>query len=152
MDFAKSPLQTSTSGTTVLLVDDNNDDRKYWSDALRSSSFPYSVLEASSAEAGLNICRNKKVDCVVLDFDMPLSGFFTLVELIPDRERPNIPVIILTCLVHPVLCELTKHNGAQDWLVKQHTSAEDLHHAIQKAIASVKSILKNSEPRRESSL
>jgi len=40
----------------------------------------------------------------------------------------------------PVLSELTKQNGAQDWLVKQHTSAEDLDHAIQKAIASVKSL------------
>jgi DNA-binding NarL/FixJ family response regulator len=90
------------------------------------------VLEASNDEEGLNILRNQKVDCVVLDVDMPMCGFFTLVELVPDRERPKIAVVILTCLVHPVLSELTKHNGAQDWLVKQHTSPEDLDHAIQR--------------------
>lgn len=132
--------QAPTTRTTVLIIDDSYNDRKYWSDALRSPSFHYSVLEASNDEEGHNILRDQKVDCVVLDFDMPLSGFFTLVELVPDRERPKIAVIILTCLVHPVLSELTKHNGAQDWLVKQHTSAEDLDHAIQKAIASVKSL------------
>jgi phosphoserine phosphatase RsbU/P len=131
---------TPTTRTAVLIIDDNYNDRKHWSDALRNPSFHYLVLEASNAEEGLNILRNQKVDCVVLDFDMPLSGYFTLVELVPDRERPKIAVIILTCLVHPVLSDLTKHNGAQDWLVKQHTSAEGLHHAIQKAIASVKSL------------
>jgi DNA-binding NarL/FixJ family response regulator len=103
-------------------------------------TFPYVVLEASDAEEGHDILRRQQVDCVVLDFDMPLSGFFTLLELVPDRERPKMAVIILTCLVHPVLSDLTKHNGAQDWLVKQQTSAEDLHRAIQKAIASVKSL------------
>jgi CheY-like chemotaxis protein len=136
-DFVESP---PTTRTTVLIIDDNYNDRKHWSDALRGPSFHYLVLEASNAEDGLNIMRTQKVDCVVLDFDMPLSGYFTLVELVPDRERPKIAVIILTCLAHPVLSELTKHHGAQDWLVKQQTSAEDLHHAIQKAIASVKSL------------
>ena len=139
MDVAKS---TQEPRTTVLLIDDNDDDRKYWSGVLRSPSFHYSVLEASSGEEGLNLCRDKKVDCVVLDFDMPLSGYFTLLELVSDPKHPQIPVIILSCLVHPVLWELTKHNGAQDWLVKQHTSAEDLHRAIQTAIAAVSSLSK----------
>jgi len=134
------PESTPTTRTTVLIIDDNYHDRKHWSDALRGPSFHYFVLEASNAEDGLDILRNQTIDCVVLDFDMPLSGYFTLMELVPDRERPKIAVVILTCLVHPVLSELTKHHGAQDWLVKQHISAEDLHHAIQKAIASVKSL------------
>ena len=132
--------QTPTTPTTVLIVDDNYHDRKHWSGALSSLSIPYVVLEASDAEEGHDILRRQHVDCVVLDFDMPLSGFFTLLELVPDRERPKIAVIILTCLVHPVLSDLTKHNGAQEWLVKQQTSPEDLHHAIQQAIASVKSL------------
>jgi DNA-binding NarL/FixJ family response regulator len=117
----------------VLIIDDNYNDCKYWSNALRESSFDYLVLEASDAEDG-------RKNCVVLDFDMPLSGFFTLIELVPDRERPKIAVIMLTCLVHPVWPELTKQHGAQAWLVKQCTSTDDLHHAIQKAIDSVKSL------------
>jgi CheY-like chemotaxis protein len=137
VDFAES---TPPTRTTVLIIDDNYNDRKYWSNALRESSFDYLVLEASDAEDGRKILQKQKVDCVVLDFDMPLCGFFTLIELVPDRERPNIAIIMLTCLVHPVWPELTKQHGAQAWLVKQCTSTEDLHHAIQKAIASVKSL------------
>ena len=130
MDCAES---TPPTRTTVLIIDDKYNDRKYWSKALRESSFDYLVLEASDAEDGRKILQAHKVDCVLLDFDMPLSGFFTLIELVPDRERPKIAVIMLTCLVHPVWPELTKQHGAQAWLVKQYTTAEELHHAIQKA-------------------
>ncbi len=137
MNFAEPAPPTRT---TVLIIDDNYNDRKYWSNALRGPSFDYLVLEASDAEDGRKIWQNQKVDCVVLDFDMPLCGFFTLIALVPDRERPNIAIIMLTCLLDPVWSELTKQHGAQAWLVKQHTSAEDLHHAIHKAIASVKSL------------
>ena len=137
MDFSES---TPPTRTTVLIIDDNYNDRKYWSNTLRESSFDYLVLEASDAEDGRKILQTQKVDCVLLDFDMPLSGFFTLIELVPDRERPKIAVIMLTCLVHPVWPDLTKQHGAQAWLVKQCTSAHDLHHAIQKAIDSVKSL------------
>ena len=108
MDCADS---TPTTRTTVLIIDDNYNDRKYWASALRESSFDYLMLEASDAEDGRRILQKQKVDCVLLDFDMPLSGFFTLLELVPDRERPKIAVIMLTCLVHPVWPELTKQNG-----------------------------------------
>jgi hypothetical protein len=40
-------------------------------------------------------------------------------------------------LMHPVLSEVAKRYGAQEWLVKQHTSPEDLAQAIQNAVASV---------------
>ncbi len=137
VDFAEF---TPPTRTTVLIIDDNYHDRKHWSNALRGPSFNYLVLEAPDADDGRKILQNQKVDCVLLDFDMPLCGFFTLIELVPDRERPNIAVIMLTCLVHPLWSELTKQNGAQAWLVKQHTSTEILHHAIHKAIGSVKSL------------
>ena len=137
---AMNSESTPPTRTTVLIIDDNYNDRKHWSNALRGPSFNYLVLEASDAEDGRKILQNQIVDCVLLDFDMPLCGFFTLIELVPDLARPNIAVIMLTCLVHPVWSELTKQHGAQAWLVKQHTSVEDLDNAIHKAITSVKSL------------
>ena len=74
---------------------------------------------------------------------MPESGFFALLELVPDRERPAVAVIILTHLVHPNLAEMAKHNGAQAWLLKKHTSAEELSTAIQQAMSFVKSTRKH---------
>jgi CheY-like chemotaxis protein len=77
---------------------------------------------------------------MVLDLDMPESGFFTLVRLVPDRKRPQIPVIILTHLNASTLFELVKKYGACACLVKQHSSTEDLASTIQQAVMSVKSM------------
>jgi DNA-binding NarL/FixJ family response regulator len=76
---------------------------------------------------------------VVLDLDMSESGFHVLFDLVRDRTRPLIAVVILSHLLLPNLLEMAKRNGAQACLVKQATSAQDLDHAIQKAVASVRS-------------
>jgi DNA-binding NarL/FixJ family response regulator len=72
---------------------------------------------------------------------MEESGFKALVDLIPDRKRPEIAVIIFTRLVNQTLAEIAKHNGAMAYLVKQHTSAEELDTAIQRAVCAVKYML-----------
>jgi CheY-like chemotaxis protein len=136
MSHPVSPRATDTA--TILIIDDNEDDLRHWSDALRRVCGNYTVLESSSAVAGLDVCLTNTVDCVVLDLDMPESGFHVLLELIPDRQRPRIAVIVLTHLPHPNLFEMAKHNGAQACLLKQSTSAEELLRAIQQGMASVK--------------
>ena len=65
---------TAVAVTTVLLIDDNDEDRKYWGEVLKKSSLNYMVLEASSGDAGLDLCRSHQIDCVVLDLDMQESG------------------------------------------------------------------------------
>ena len=138
MDLALAPQPVSAS-TKVLIIDDNEEDLKQWARALTSSASNYAVLESSSAESGLALFQENVVDCVLLDLDMPVSGFHALLELIPDRTRPQIAVIILTRLHHPNLFDMAIHNGAQACLLKQRISAEDLDTAIQQAIAAVKS-------------
>ena len=130
----------STAHLTVLLIDDNEEDLKHWSDALKRSSTNYTVLESSSATAGLDLCRAQTVDCVVLDLDMPESGFHVLLELIPERQRPEVAVVVLTHLPHPNLFEMAKHNGAQACLLKQSTSPQEFEQAIQQALGTVKAM------------
>ena len=132
------PHAKFTTSLTVLLVDDDELDRSHWSDTLRNLGRNYTVLTASDPEAGLATCRNRTVDCVVLDLDMPGSGFNALLALLPDPKQPPVAVIILIRLVYATLREVVMNCGAQDWLVKRETSAEHLDTAIQRAVASVK--------------
>ena len=136
----RHPPQLSTTFTTVLVIDDDEDERKYWCEALKHTIHNYTVLEASNGQSGLNLCRSQRVDCIVLDLDMPESGLYVLFSLIRDRTRPQIAVVILTHLLAPNLLEMAKHNGAQVCLVKQATSAQDLENAIQNAVGAVRSI------------
>ena len=124
---------------TILLIDDDRKDRTYWASALRNCSQHYTVLEADSGESGFDLFRRHTVKCVVLDLDMPESGFFTLLHFIPDCERPQVAVVILTKLMQPTLLNLAKNNGAYACLVKDLCSPEDLAMTIQQAIAAVRS-------------
>ena len=139
MDLAVNPPERLTTLTTVLIIDDNDGDRRYWCEALKHSVHNYTVLEASKGQLGLDLCRSQRVDCIVLELDMPESGFYVLFDLIRDRTRPQIAVVILTHLLAPNLLEMAKHNGAQVCLVKQTTSAQELENASQNAVAAVRS-------------
>ena len=138
MALALAPQPVSAC-TRVLIVDDNEEDLKQWSRALTSSSSNYAVLESSSAQSALALCQENVVDCVLLDLDMPVSGFHALLELIPDRTRPHIAVIILTRLNHPNLFEMAIHNGAQACLTNKPRRRCPSHVTIQQAIDAVKS-------------
>ena len=127
-----SPPQPST-GSTVLVIDDDEGDLKDWSDKVRKLPGNLTVLTAHDCKSGVEMCRDRKIDCVLLDLDMPESGFEALLELIPDRKHPQIAVIVLTHLPNPVLGELAKNNGAMGFLYKQRTSCKDLATAIEQA-------------------
>ena len=141
----QSSSPTTTSGKsecTVLLIEDDSEQLAYWASALRNCSSHYAVLEAASGEEGLDLLKYQKVDCVVLDLDLSTSsGFQFLFELVPNRNRPEIAVLILSRLQNPTLEKVALENGAQVYLIKQHTSAEALDKAIQKAEAAVASAL-----------
>ena len=123
---------------TVLIIDDDPQDLTFWSAGLLDISPDYAVLKADTLEAGVDLCRSTKVDCVVLDLDMDdASGFEALVSLVPDRARPTIPVVILTRLASRTLHDLAREHGAHACLVKRQATAKDLDECIQKAIESM---------------
>ena len=124
---------------TVLLIDDNPEDRKSWAAALSNHPLEFLVLEADCGESGFKLCERQHVDCVVLDLEMPESGLFTLLRLIPDPTRRHVPVVILTKLAQPALLKLMKNLGAYECLVKDYCSAEKLATTIHQAMASTKS-------------
>ena len=124
---------------TVLLIDDNAEDRNFWSTALKTSPFGFYVLEADCGESGLKLCERQHVDCVVLDLEMPESGLFTLLRLIPDPTRRHVAVVVLTKLAQPALLRLMKNLGAYECLLKEYCSAEKLANTIGQAMASAKS-------------
>src|SRR4051812_14232804 len=124
--------------TSVLLIDGDSTDRIGFATHLKSCSPDYHILEAKDGEEGLAIFRSRRIDCVVLEIDLPdQSGFEVLMTLIPRASKPHIAVIVLTKLKHGGLWELAKRNGAYVCFVKQHTTGDDLDRAIQRAIGFV---------------
>lgn len=127
-----------SSAPTVLLIDSHKEDREYWAHRLAIRSPEYVVLEADTGEAGLAICRWQRVDCVLVELDLPdMSGFEVLIKLVPRARHPEIAVIVLTRLALKPMGDLALKNGAQGYLVKSHISGDALSRAIHEAIGRV---------------
>ena len=124
--------------TSILLIDGNDTDRRYFAYQLKGRSPEYEILEAADGEAGLALYRSRRIDCVVVTLELPdQSGFKVLVDLVPIASRPNVAVILLTNRLQRGLREIARQNGAYACFMKQFMSKEDLDRAIQRAIAFV---------------
>ena len=136
--MAMSPTNRELPPSAVLLIDGNDADRKNFADQLKRRSPNYKILEATDGEAGLTLYRSQRIDCVVVERELPdQSGFKVLVELVPIASRPNVAVIMLTSSLHRGIRELARENGAYAYFVKRFMSEKDLDQAIQRAVAFV---------------
>lgn len=80
--------------TTVLVVEDNGDLRKFLYSILQSM---YNVLLAENGKAGLLMTRTEKPDFIITDVTMPVMDGITMIkEIKQDHDLVQIPIIILS--------------------------------------------------------
>jgi CheY-like chemotaxis protein len=80
---------------TVLLVEDNEDNRIVYSTILRH--FGYRVMEALNGEEGIATARAEKPDLILMDISIPIiDGWEATQVLKHDPETRKIPIIALT--------------------------------------------------------
>ncbi|MCO6051285.1 response regulator [Mesorhizobium sp. RP14(2022)] len=94
------PVPFDVSGARVLVIDDNPVNREILTEQLRSWGFESAAAESGAvglafleraAEVGL------RVDCVVLDYQMPgMSGADVARAMSADTRKSPIPIVLLT--------------------------------------------------------
>ena len=83
------------TGKTVLLVEDNEDNRIVYSTILRH--FGYRVMEALNGEEGIAKARAEKPDLILMDISIPIiDGWEATQVLKHDPKTNDIPIIALT--------------------------------------------------------
>jgi DNA-binding NarL/FixJ family response regulator len=136
--MADTKLPRARFARTVLIVDAFKEDREYWAQRLHISSPNYVVLEADSGAAALAVCQSQRVDCVILEMNLPdMAGFGLLIKLVGNVCHPEIAVIMLSRVDLAPIAELATDNGAQAFLVKSRASGDQLNMVIHHAIATV---------------
>jgi two-component system invasion response regulator UvrY len=119
--------------TRILLVDDHPVVRHGIKQVLTGAFHPALVGEASSAEEGATELKNSPWDVIVLDLALPgMSGLDWLREL--RRERPSVPVLILSMYQPSQFARRAIHAGASGYLTKDSHPTE-LVRAVAEVIA-----------------
>lgn len=83
------------NGRTVLLVEDNEDNRTIYRVMLEHSGF--AVLEAGDGAEGIRQVRQERPDAVLMDVSIPIiDGWEATRILKQDPTTASIPIIALT--------------------------------------------------------
>ena len=103
--------------STVLVVDDNQDNRDLISRRLQRTG--YNVLVAENGPEGLEAVRKGGVDLVILDVMMPgLSGIDVLQILRQTHSAAELPIIMATARDQSEDMVRAFSNGANDYVTK----------------------------------
>ncbi len=81
------------AGRTVLLVEDDADNRELMIEVLESSGF--GVVAAPSGAQGIALLRARRFDVVVTDVGMPGVGGLDVARA-AKAARPDVPVLVVT--------------------------------------------------------
>jgi two-component system cell cycle response regulator DivK len=88
------------AGELILLVEDNEKNRKLLRDVLRVTG--YETVETTTAEEGLEIARARRPAVILMDIQLPgMDGISALRRLRIDPTTQRIPVIAVTASAMP---------------------------------------------------
>jgi CheY-like chemotaxis protein len=90
-----APGIMAAKNTTVLLVEDNEDNLLIYSTILRHSG--YTVVEARDGQAGIDAAKAEKPGLILMDVSIPvMDGLEATRRLKADPSTKDIPIIALT--------------------------------------------------------
>jgi len=102
---------------TVLLVEDNEDNRFIYATALRYVG--YEVIEAVSGTQGIEQARTHRPDLILMDISIPdVDGWEATIVLKADPLTRAIPVIAVTAHVLPGDERRSMEAGCDGYLAK----------------------------------
>lgn len=100
---------------TILVVDDEADQRKILAGYLKKKG--YNVIEAISAEQGIELANKNMVDLILTDFKMPdKTGLDLLKEV--RAKNPEVAIVIMTAFGTIESAVEAMRAGAYDYITK----------------------------------
>lgn len=124
---------------TVLIVDDSPEDREVYRRYLLSSQeYSHTILEASLGRQGLELWQQYHPDVVLLDYRLPDGdGLNFLMQLQSLVQPACLPVVMITGQGNEAIALQAIKAGAQDYLVKEGMTPEELRLAINKTLMAI---------------
>jgi two-component system, cell cycle response regulator DivK len=113
----RSEGSSSSEPALILLVDDYQDGREMYADALTFSGFR--ALEASSGLEALQLAIDRLPDLILMDLSLPgMDGWEVTQRLKKDARTKHIPIIALTAHALTEERERAEAAGCDGFLAK----------------------------------
>lgn len=129
-----------TEKVNILIIDDNSDDLQVFNRQLTSAG--YDVKLAAGGQAGLEVLSREKIDCILLDWQMPqMPGVKVIEKIRSDPVLRFMPVIMLTGFEEEKNILAGLGAGANDYVGKSSS--------IQIIIARIKAVLRMKDMQDE---
>lgn len=142
-----SDSSTSTSSATVLVVDDEELNRKVMSRFI--NALGCEVLCAENGVAALREVHRSQIDLILLDIMMPqIDGYSVLTRLKADPATMEVPVLVISALDDSSNVVRCIEAGADDFMTKPFNS-NLLRARVQACLAKRRHLEKETEYRRE---
>ena len=102
---------------TILAVDDSGSLRQMVAFSLKAAG--YDVVQAVDGQDGLDKAKEKTVDLVLTDQNMPIMDGLTLIKNLRELgSYQKVPILMLTTESSDEMKAKGKAAGANGWLVK----------------------------------
>ena len=116
----------------VLLVDDSPIDRTVYRTMLAQNMPNLQIDEADGPVAAVRKLRERRYDCVFLDYEMEGGTGLSVLEQVQSFNKS--PIVMLTSTADVDIAVTALRAGALDFLVKGEIAAEHLVNAVQEAV------------------
>ncbi len=132
----------------ILVVDDDDGDRKRIKRVLRQPGLPIKSTEAASIHEALEACGKCAFDCAIVDYR--LTGQDGLAGITALRERfPDMAIIMATGQGDEMVAAEAIKRGASDYIPKSLITANSLRRSIVNAIEKATLLRTVSQQREE---
>ena len=108
---------------TILVVEDQEDNRKILRDLFTSQGF--TVLEATDGLTGVQLAREHLPDLILMDIQLPgIDGYDATRRIKSDDKMCNIPLIVVTSYALSGDSKKAYDAGCDDYMAKPYSPRE----------------------------
>ena len=103
---------------TILIVDDEANQRLMVEQALRSLAYDWLISTAASAQEALESLALHEPDLIITDYHMPVMNGLELIARVRERHIPT-RIILITAYSSPELYEAAQRLAIDHYLTKR---------------------------------
>jgi len=131
--MTESVLPMSDTMLSILVVDDDEGDRKQVRRTLKQAKLAFECFETASIEEALDACDKRTFDCAVVDYRMPRFDGLRGIAALHER-LPFMAIIMSTGQGDERVATEAMKLGASDYIIKGQIDSKSIRHSIENAM------------------